>query len=174
MPTSAADSARHGSPLRRPVLTQAGSLCRMADETTQSIEIDAAPADVMAVIADFENYPVWAGSVKSAQVTALGPDGRAGRVAFTLEAGPVRDQYELSYVWSGDRLVEWTLVSGQMMTAQHGRYELVPTDGGTHVTYYLSVDLAIPMLGMLKRKAQRVVMDTALNALKKRVEAIHA
>lgn len=146
----------------------------MADESTQSIEIAAAPAAVMAVIADFDNYPVWAGSVKQAVVTDPGTTGRARRVAFTLEAGPVRDQYELEYTWTEDRLVEWTLVSGQMMRDQHGRYELVATAVGTHVTYFLSVDLAIPMLGLLKRKAQRVVMDTALNSLRKRVESISA
>jgi carbon monoxide dehydrogenase subunit G len=146
----------------------------MADEVTQSIEIDAPPAAVMAVIADFPNYPVWAGSVKQATVTEPGAGDRARRVSFNLEAGPVRDQYELEYTWTGDELVEWVLVSGQMMRAQHGRYELVPTGAGTHVTYFLSVDLAIPMLGMLKRKAQRVVMDTALNSLRKRVEAINA
>lgn len=146
----------------------------MADEVTQSIEIAASPAAVMAVIADFENYPIWAGSVKEAVVTEPGTSNRARRVSFNLEAGPVRDQYELEYTWTGDALVEWVLVSGQMMTAQHGRYEVVPTATGTHVTYFLSVDLAIPMLGMLKRKAQRVVMDTALNSLKKRVEAISA
>lgn len=38
------------------------------------------------------------------------------------------------------------------------------------MTYYLAVDLMIPMLGMLKRKAERVIMDTALKELKKRVE----
>ena len=146
----------------------------MAEESTQSIEIAATPAAVMAVIADFANYPVWAGSVKSAKVTDPGPGPRARRVAFTLEAGPVRDQYELEYTWTGDELVEWILVSGQMMRAQHGRYELTATADGTHVTYFLSVDLAIPMLGMLKRKAQRVVMDTALNWLRKRVEAVNA
>jgi hypothetical protein len=43
-------------------------------------------------------------------------------------------------------------------------------DDTTQVTYTLSVDLAIPMLGLLKRKAERVVMDTALKELKKRVE----
>jgi hypothetical protein len=61
-----------------------------------------------------------------------------------------------------------------MMRAQNGRYELASTPTGTHVTYSLSVDLAIPMLGLLKRKAERVVMDTALRELKKRVEAIAA
>ncbi|MGH3803332.1 MAG: cyclase, partial [Pseudonocardiaceae bacterium] len=32
-------------------------------------------------------------------------------------------------------------------------------------------DLAIPMIGMIKRKAERVIMDTALKELKRRVEA---
>ena len=146
----------------------------MADQSTQSIDIDAPPAAVMAVIADFANYPTWAGSVRNARVLESGPDGRAKRVAFDLVAGPMRDQYELSYVWTGDRTVEWTLVKGQMMRAQQGRYALEATATGTHVTYWLSVDLVIPMLGQLKRKAERVVMDQALRELKKRVEASSA
>jgi hypothetical protein len=142
-----------------------------ADESTQTIEVAADPAAVMAVIADFANYPVWAGSVKRAEVLETGPDGRARRVAFTLDAGAFRDHYELEYEWTGDRRVEWTLTRGQMMRAQHGRYDLERSAVGTHVTYWLSVDLAIPMLGLLKRKAERIVMDTALRELKKRVES---
>jgi ribosome-associated toxin RatA of RatAB toxin-antitoxin module len=144
----------------------------MADQSTQSITIDARPASVMAVIADFANYPVWTGSVKKAEVLEADENGRARRVAFTLDAGVVRDQYELEYEWSGDTRVEWNLVSGHMMRAQHGSYVLEPHgDGATLVTYSLTVDLAIPMLGLLKRKAERIVMDTALKELKKRVEA---
>jgi hypothetical protein len=144
----------------------------MADQSTQTIDIAAAPAAVMAVIADFDNYPTWAGSVKKAEVLELGPDGRAKRVEFTLSAGPMRDVYELSYDWRGDLSVDWILVRGQMMKAQQGRYQLDPTVQGTHVTYWLSVDLMIPMLGQLKRKAERVVMDQALKELKRRVETI--
>jgi hypothetical protein len=146
----------------------------MPDESTQSITIDADPPQIMAVIADFENYPVWAGSVKRAQVLEVGPDGRARRVEFNLDAGIVRDQYELTYVWTGDQKVEWDLTAGQMMRAQHGSYSLrADGPGRTYVTYSLSVDLIIPMLGLLKRKAERVVMDTALKELKKRVEGRH-
>jgi len=144
----------------------------MPDQSTQSIDIDADPAAVMAVIADFDNYPVWAASVKSARVLSRGPDGLASHVEFVLDAGLVRDQYELAYTWTDARSVEWELVTGQLMRAQHGRYDLVPTASGTHVTYWLSVDLAVPMLGLLKRKAERIVMDTALKELKKRVEAL--
>jgi uncharacterized membrane protein len=145
----------------------------MPEESTQSIAIDADPSEIMAVIADFPNYPSWANSVRQAEVLESGPDGRARRVAFTLDAGIVRDRYELTYMWTGDDLVEWDLTSGEMMRAQHGSYVLRRRpDGGTDVTYTLSVDLIVPMLGLLKRKAERVVMDTALKELKKRVEAL--
>jgi Polyketide cyclase / dehydrase and lipid transport len=145
----------------------------MPDESTQSITIDAEPADIMAVIADFPNYPQWTGSVKQADVIEIGLHGRARRVAFTLDAGIVRDQYELAYDWTGDERVEWHLTRGQMMRAQHGSYTLhAQAPARTFVTYSLSVDLIIPMLGLLKRKAERVVMDTALKELKKRVESL--
>src|SRR3569832_1363294 len=74
-----------------------GSLSGMADQSTQTIVIDAPPAAILAVIADFENYPEWAASVKRTEVTEAGAGGRARRVAFWRDAGVVRDQYELSY-----------------------------------------------------------------------------
>lgn len=146
----------------------------MADQSTQSISITAEPARIMAVIADFPAYPQWAPSVKAAEVVEQGADGRAKRVHFTLDAGILKDQYELEYIWTGDERVEWNLVRGQMQKLQHGTYVLEPVPIGTLVTYSLTVDLAIPMLGMLKRKAERVILDTALKELKKRVESARA
>jgi ribosome-associated toxin RatA of RatAB toxin-antitoxin module len=144
----------------------------MADQSTQSILVNAAPATVMAVIADFDSYPKWAGSVKSAVVTKLGADGLPEEVAFRLDAGAIRDEYELAYVWDGDRSVSWRLIKGQMQKSQVGSYELRPAADGTEVTYSLTVDLAIPILGLLKRKAEKVIMDTALKELKRRAEAL--
>src|SRR5215207_984228 len=142
----------------------------MADQSTQSIVIDAPPAAVMTVISDFAAYPQWAGSVKSTEVLSNGPDGRPQQVRFTLDAGPVKDEYVLSYVWKDDERVDWELVRAQVQKSQRGSYVLVPRGASTEVTYNLAVDLMIPMLGMLKRKAERVIMDTALKELKKRVE----
>ena len=53
----------------------------MAEQTTSSIVIDAPPAAVMAVIADFESYPSWAKGVKTADVTVPGADGKAALIA---------------------------------------------------------------------------------------------
>ena len=40
------------------------------------------------------------------------------------------------------------------------------------MTYTLSVELVIGMLGMFKRKAEKIIMDTALTELSKRVESL--
>ena len=147
----------------------------MPEQSTQSITIAADPAEIMSVIADFDNYPTWAGSVKRAEVVEAGPDGRAKRVEFWLDAGIVQELYQLRYEWSGDSRVDWELVAGEMMRFQRGSYTLARrSDGATDVTYSLAVDLAMPMLGQLKKKAERVVMDQALRELKKRVERLRA
>jgi carbon monoxide dehydrogenase subunit G len=138
--------------------------------TTSDIVIAAPPEQIMGVIADFDDYPNWATGVRSAEVVEQDGD-RAERVHFVLEAAPIRDEYELGYVWDGDRSVTWSLVErGSMLTSMDGKYQLDPVDDGTRVTYQLSVDVSIPMLGMLKRKAEKVIIDTALKGLKKHVE----
>jgi hypothetical protein len=67
--------------------------------------------------------------------------------------------------------VDWTLVQGQMQKRQDGSYLLAEAGGRTTVTYSISIDLSIPMLGLIKRRAEKVILDTALKELKKRVEA---
>jgi ribosome-associated toxin RatA of RatAB toxin-antitoxin module len=142
----------------------------MADQSTQSIVVDAPAADVMAVIADFPAYPQWVAAVKQVEVVKAGPDGRASQVHFVIDAGAVKDDYVLDYTWDGDRRVDWTLVQGQMQKQQDGSYVLAESGGSTTVTYSITIDLSIPMLGLIKRRAEKVILDTALKELKKRVE----
>ena len=143
----------------------------MADQSTQSITVAAPPADVMAVIADFPSYPEWVAAAKQVDVLETGPDGRARRVHFVLDAGAVGDDYVLEYTWDGDRRVSWQLVQSQMQKRQEGSYTLrETTPGTTEVTSAIAIDLSIPMLRMIKRKAEKVILDTALKELKKRVE----
>ena len=144
----------------------------MAEQTTSSIIIDADPVQVMAVIADFPAYPQWAQGMKEVEVVEEGTAGRADKVHFELEAAPIKDSYTLAYDWQGDAAVRWNLVEGKMLKAMQGAYELRPSGSGTEVTYRLAVDLSIPMIGMLRRKAEKVIIDTALKGLKKRVESL--
>ena len=142
----------------------------MADQASSTITVNADKAAVMAVIADFESYPEWASMIRTVTVDETGSDGRGKQVSFVLDAGVLKDEYTLAYDWTGDDRVDWHLVKGKALKSQEGSYVLEDAGGGTLVTYRLAVDLNIPMLGMFKRKAEKVIIDTALKGLKKRVE----
>lgn len=142
----------------------------MAEQASSSIRIAAPRSQVMDVIADVEAYPQWAGYIKTAEVLESGAAGRPAQARFVLDAGVLRDDYVLAYDWHGDERVTWSLVRGQALKRQDGSYTLAEQGGGTEVTYHLTVDLVVPMLALLKRKAEKVIIDTALKELKKRVE----
>jgi len=143
----------------------------MAASTSSRIMIDAPREAVMAVIADFAAYPRWASAVRAAEVLGEAA-GRASQVRFTLDAGVVKDTYVLGYDWNGDAGVRWHLAEpGTMISAMDGGYLLADHGGATEATYELTVDLRIPMPGLLKRRAEKTIIDTALKGLKNRVES---
>lgn len=151
----------------------------MADRTESTIVIPAPPHEVIDVISDFDNYPEWA-EVKSATILSENEGGWAEQVEFHLETGVIRDTYVLGYDWqiveSGEGEVSWELVRADVLKAMAGTYALravdvanAPEGLGTEVVYRLHVDVKIPMLGVMKRKAERTIIDTALKSLSHRV-----
>ena len=143
----------------------------MADDAHEQIEMAATPARCFELATDFEAYPEWTGAIKTVEITKPGSNGRAEQVKFMMDAGMLKDTYELVYTWAKDgKSVSWDLVSGSLQRSQHGSYLLHPVSGGTEVTYSLSIEPTIPLIGPLRRKAERSILDTALKQLRKRVE----
>jgi ribosome-associated toxin RatA of RatAB toxin-antitoxin module len=145
---------------------------QVAEKTSQTIYIEADPATVLEVIADIDSYPDWISEYKEAEVQERGADGYPKVVRFVMDAGVIKDTLVMTYEWPKNRQsLSWTLVSSSLLRSLDGSYRLAPKGSGTEVTYELTVDLAIPMIGLLKRKAERRLTETALKDLKKRVEA---
>lgn len=144
----------------------------MTDKTTSSIAIAVPREAVMAVIAGFDAYPEWATGVRSTEVLDRNADGRANRVRFSLDAGMIKDSYVLGYDWDGDAQVSWELAqAGSVVSEMSGAYRLANRGGTTEVRYELAVGIRIPMIGMFKRRAEKMIIDTALKGLKSRAEA---
>jgi carbon monoxide dehydrogenase subunit G len=145
----------------------------MAETSTQSIVIAAPRARVAEVICDFARYPEWVSAAKRVEVVEEYEDGYASQVRFVLDAGVIQDEYTLAYEYTEDiSRIEWHLVApSRIQKSQQGSYDIEENaDGTSTVTYTLAVELAIGMLGMFKRKAEKMIMDTALRELKRRVE----
>jgi uncharacterized membrane protein len=149
----------------------------MADTSTQSIQVHAPVDRVAAVICDFPRYPDWVDAMEQVEVLEEYEDGYAARVRFVIDAGVMTDDYTLEYEYAEDlSRIEWHLVEpSKTQKSQEGSYDLADNgDGTTTVTYMLEVELSIGMLGMFRRKAEKMIMDTALKQLKRRVESLPA
>ncbi len=143
----------------------------MAERTESTIVISAPAERVMAVIADRATYPHWAG-VKSTEVLQAYPDGRPKQARMVIDNGPIKDTYTIQYQWYGDERVTWQLQQSEVLRDLDGTYTVTDIgDGTSEVSYRLMVDLMIPIIGTIKRKAEKAIVDSALKGLKKRVEA---
>ncbi|HEX3491853.1 MAG TPA: SRPBCC family protein [Streptosporangiaceae bacterium] len=145
----------------------------MADRTSSGITVAAPRATIMSVIADFAAYPQWAGGVRSAEVIDPGADDRARSVRFVIDAGLIKDSYMLAYEWDADSAVSWQLAQGGSMISElTGAYQLADDGPGTKVTYELTVGLKVPMLGVMRRRAEKTIIDTALRGLRTRAQEL--
>ncbi len=164
-----------GSAAAPPRLSRArtrGTLHLMTDRTSSSVTVAADGATVMGVIADFAGYPQWATGVRAAEVIETGPDGRPLRVRFGIDAGVIKDSYVLAYDWGGDTVVSWHLAeAGSMVTEMSGAYRLASNGDTTTVSYELAVGTRVPLPGLLRRRAERTIIDAALKGLKARAES---
>ena len=143
----------------------------MADQASSSITIEAPAEDVLAVIRDVEAYPEWTRGITKAVVDEPGKQGPA-KVTFAMNQSGLSDEYTLVYDWKADG-VAWKLTEPtKLQKSQTGSYQLAADGDSTKVTYLLTMDIKVPMIGMMRRKAEKMIIDTALKELKKRVESL--
>jgi len=139
-------------------------------QTSSSIVIAASPEAIMQVIADVEDYPEWTSGLEVVTRSGSDEQGRPLAATFAGSLGPVKDSYTVAYDWT-DAEVSWWLTKGEALKDLHGTYACSDQgDGTTKVEYRLDIELAIPMVSILRKRGEKVVVDSALKGLKRRVE----
>lgn len=143
----------------------------MAESAHERITVNAAPDEVYGVAIDFGNYPRWAKDVKSAQVLSTDEDGRGLQVEYRAAAMGRSMRYVLEYDYSdAPDAFRWQLLEGDMLRRLDGQYAFAADGDSTRVTYDLAVELAIPLPGLIKRRASGLIMGNALRELKNECE----
>lgn len=138
----------------------------MVDQATERTTIAAPPEKCFTAAIDFERYPDWASDIKMAQVVSRDDEGRAVDVEFRAAAMGRSTHYTLRYFYgaSPSRLA-WRLQRGDVTRRLDGEYEFLPVEGdpgSTEVVYHLAVDLAVPLPGFVKRRAEARIVRSAL------------
>ncbi len=157
----------------------------MGNEAAPNIETRVVKTTVQGTIEecfqvglDVESYPDWIDSLDSVIVESVDDEGRPSQVRFEASGIGRRSSYVLAYdLESAPERLGWSLVTGDLMRAIEGSYrfsDATETAGTplTEVEYHLAVDLAIPLPGFVKRRAEDKVLEAALSRFKNRVEAV--
>ena len=144
----------------------------MADRASETITIGAPLERVWAIASDIERYPEWAHDVTSVSVRSRDDQGRPAEVEFRASALGRSTHYVLAYDYSGaPGRLSWTMVSGDIQRSIDGAYVLTDLDRPrTEVRYELAIDLAVPLPGFVKRRAERRILN-AVRGLKLVAEA---
>ena len=146
----------------------------MTDTASERIKVEASADRCFDVAVDFESYPEWLRDVKEAKILDVDAEGRGLRVEFRAAALGKSIRYVLEYDYSAaPGAFSWHWVEGDMLRRLDGTYRF-EADGAssTRVLYDLAVELAMPLPGLVKRRAAGLIMGSALKELKKQVEAV--
>jgi len=120
----------------------------------------ATPADVYAVVVDFEAYPRLFPEIQAVRV--LSTTGLVRRVEFRAQAVlPVR--YVLDLTCNPEEpSVDWRFVEGEVVTDSTGGWRFAAERGGTSVDYRVSMDIKAPLPGFVLRKVTDGLVGASL------------
>jgi uncharacterized membrane protein len=147
-------------------------MANMAETATEIITIDAHHERVWQIALDLESYPMWAHDIKDVNIRATDDLGRPLEVEFRASALGRSTHYTLKYDYTDAPFaMGWTMLTGDIQRSIDGVWRFDP-DGGdrTTVRYDLQIDLAIPLPGFVKRRAEVRILNT-VRELKVRAEA---
>jgi uncharacterized membrane protein len=144
----------------------------MAETATETITIDAPHERVWQIAVDLESYPTWAHDIKDVVIRATDDEGRPLEVEFRASALGRSTHYTLKYDYANAPYeLGWTMLSGDIQRSIDGVWRFEPDgDSRTTVHYDLAIDLAVPLPGFVKRRAEVRILNT-VRELKSRAEA---
>ncbi|HXH74520.1 MAG TPA: SRPBCC family protein [Bacteriovoracaceae bacterium] len=123
-------------------------------------------------IIDYKSYPKFVDGMKSVDVQTESADGAT--VKFCLNI-----MKEISYILKlshkPNKEVSWTLVTGDMMKVNNGKWTLKDLGNNkTEVTYSLEVELKgfIPGLGMIEKTLVSTNLPSSMKSFGKRAASL--
>ena len=143
----------------------------MAVRASREVLIDATPEEILDVLADIDQVPTWSAVHKSAEVVDTHPDGRPHHIKATLKILGITDKEFLEYHW-GRWWMVWDAEPTFQQHGQHGEYNLTPEAGKTRVRFDITLELSAPIPQFLIRRGKKIVLDVALDDLRRRVHAL--
>ncbi len=144
-----------------------------SDQAHRTTVVAASPELCYQVVADIAKYPEWVQEISNVEIVSSNAGGQVTEATFTAESFGRSTTYTLAYDYSeSPSKLSWTLVESDIVSELAGSYEFSALEGAeTQVNYFVSVKVAVPLPGFIKRRAEDKLISSALADFKAYVEA---
>lgn len=124
------------------------------ESTTSAVMIDASPARVEEVLADFDRYSEWVPQVTRSEVVAEKGKARdvALKLSFRFAVFSKSVDYVLRYTSKGPHAMAFERVSGDFET-NHGRYDWAPIEKGKRTLFFYTFYVDLGSMGTMVKMA---------------------
>ena len=141
----------------------------MAVRASREVVFEAPPEAILDALADIDSVPTWSSVHKHAEVLDRHPDGKPRHVKATFKIMGITDKELLEYHW-GPRWMVWDAKETFQQRGQHVEYNLTPEgEEKTRVRFDIILDLAAPIPEFLIKRAKKIVLEVAVESLRKQV-----
>jgi ribosome-associated toxin RatA of RatAB toxin-antitoxin module len=139
------------------------------DDARASVDVDASPEEVLAVVRDVAAYPEWVKGFTGAEVLETDDAGEAARVRFTMSLAIGTDTFDVDITPTDDGL-SWQLIEPtKLQKAQRAAFAVEPHGQGSRLTFDLTVEHTVSVPGFLRKKVFGSFVKDAIGEVRTRV-----
>jgi ribosome-associated toxin RatA of RatAB toxin-antitoxin module len=141
---------------------------------SKTVEV-AAPADsIMAIVADFESYPVWNEEIKGCWVLARYDDGRPSQLRLDVVVQGQSGTFINAVYYPAEYQIYTVLQQGEFFEKQEQKFSVVPIGATSLLTVDLEVETKLPIPKPMVKKAIGDTLEYLAGNLKNRAEQLAA
>ena len=141
---------------------------------SKTVEV-AAPAEaIMAIVADFESYPLWNEQIKGCWVLARYDDGRPSQLRLDVLVQGMAGTYITAVYYPSPTQIQTVLQQGDLFAKQEQIFSVVSMGPTSLLTVDLDVETKMAIPKPMVKKAIGDTLDYLADNLKGRAEQLAA
>ncbi len=141
---------------------------------SKTVEVGADAAAIMAIVADFEQYPEWSDGVKGCWVLARYDDGRPSQLRLDAGYQGFEGTYIQAVYYPGPNQIQTVMQQGELFKKQEQLFSVVETGTSSLLTVDIDVEPSLPVPAPLVKSMLNNVLDHLAESLKLRAEQLAA
>ena len=126
----------------------------------------------MAIVADFESYPLWNDEIKGCWVLARYEDGRPSQLRLDVVVQGQAGTFITAVYYPAENQIHTVLQQGEFFEKQEQKFSVVPIGATSLLTVDLDVETKLPIPKPMVKKAIGDTLDYLADNLKARAEEL--